>query len=467
MKARAALAALLFMMGRWTADVSGKVIDRTGKPLANAQVVYTNEENGRTYKFKTNKKGEFSGIGVIFGVYAIEITGPDGESLYRTRRRIADPNVPDFKKDTNVLNADLSVISLTDMPGGIKANVRPDKLDEKQKDAIRTHNANVEKMNEEIRRLHAALEAQQWAEATEILNQLIADDPGRWEFYQNLGTIQSNQSHYEDAARSYERGIELAQSGVTTGTQPDKREIGLMMIYAGDAYLQLGNTDKAVAWYSKAAELSPDPAMAYFNVCRARRASGDLDAAAEACTKAIASSPNRWEFHQLLGTIRQAEGQDQLAIEAFNQGIQVAEILAATNSNALQAKTGMGQMLSAEGNIYAHMKKFDEAIATFNRAAQFDSYPARDYFNICAALYNTDKMEAAASACDQAIASDPKMAEAYFLKASALLARSKSDHGKLAVPAGTQEALNKYLQLDPQGEHARDARQMLASIGAK
>src|SRR5579871_1092239 len=272
MKARAALAALLFMMARWTADVSGKVIDRTGKPLANAQVVYTNEENGRTYKFKTNKKGEFSGIGVIFGVYAIEITGPDGESLYRTRRRIADPNVPDFKKDTNVLNADLSVISLTDMTGGIKANVRPDKLDEKQKDAIRTHNANVEKMNEEIRRLHAALEAQQLAEATEILNQLIADDPGRWEFYQNLGTIQSNQSHYEDAARSYERGIELAQSGVTTGTQPDKREISLMMIYAGDAYLQLGNTDKAGAWYSKAAEISPDPVTAYFNVCRARRA---------------------------------------------------------------------------------------------------------------------------------------------------------------------------------------------------
>ncbi len=446
-----------------TADVSGKVLDRAGKPLANARVVYTNIDTGKTYKFKTDKKGEFSGAGIIYGVYQIEITGSDGTSLYKTKRRIVDPNTPDFKKDTNTLTADLSIISVTDLPGGIQANVSPGdtKLSNQQKELIRANNANVEKMNDLIRRLHPALEAQQWPEATEILKQLIAADPNRWEFYQNLGTVQNNQSQYEDAASNYERGIELVQSGVSTGPQPDKKDISLMMIYAGDAYARLGNADKAVEFYSKASEISPDPATAYFNICRAQRSAGNTDSAVQACNKAISIDSKRWEFYQTLGAIQQNAGQDQLAIETYEKGIQVGEKILAG-----PAERAVGQMLSAEGSAYLNLKKFDEAINAFTRAAELDAYPARDYFNICATLYNTDRMEAAVGACDKAIAEDAKMADAYFVKASALYGKSKLEHGRLTVPEGTQEALSKYLELDPEGHNAANAREMLTKIGS-
>ncbi|HEY6352220.1 MAG TPA: tetratricopeptide repeat protein [Candidatus Angelobacter sp.] len=307
----------------------------------------------------------------------------------------------------------------------------------------------------------------EWPAAREILDQLIAADPNRWEFYQNLGTVQTNQSDYEGAAKSYERGVELAQSGVTTGTQPAKSDISLMMVYAGDAYARTGNLDKAITFYSKAAEISSDPGTAYFNICRAQRSAGNVDAALQACNKAVATDPNRWEFYQVLGSMQQNAGQNERAIEEYEKGIHVAEKLIATSLNPNQAKVGMGQMLSAEGNLDVHMKKFDQAIDIFNRAVEFAAYPPREYFNICAAYYDTDRMEAAIAACDKAIGGDPRMADAYFVKASALFGESKAEHGKLTVPPGTQEALNnKYLELDSQGLHAADAREMLSRIGS-
>lgn len=469
----AAIIAALLMGIPQIVQVAGKVLDRTGKPLVKAQVVYISEDTGRTFKFKTDKKGEFRGTGLLPGIYTIEITGADGTSVYRTRRRLADPNDSNYKDGvTNFLNADLSMISVTDMPGGVEANVMPgkdkpgDTLTAAQKEAIRAHNANVEAMNDLIRKLHAALEAQQWPQAADILKQLIADDPNRWEFYQNLATVESNQSQYEDAARNYEQGIKVAQSGVTTGSQPDKKDISVMMIYAGDAYARLGKTEKAIELYSQAATISPEPATAYFNICRAYKTVGNIDTATEACNRAISIDPKRWEFYQVLASIEQNAGQDQLAIETYEKGVQAARNLMAENPNATPAKNAVGQMLSMEGNAYLSMKKTDQAIDAFNRAAEFDVYPARDYFNICAALYNTSKMDAAAGACDKAITADPKMADAYYVKASALYGKSKLEHGKLMAPPGVQDALNKYLELDPQGHHAADAREMLSKIGS-
>jgi hypothetical protein len=49
-----------------------------------------------------------------------------------------------------------------------------------------------------------------------------------------------------------------------------------------------------------------------------------------------------------------------------------------------------------------------------------------------------------------------------------MMGDSKQDKdGKLIAPPGTAEALNKYLELAPDGGHANDVKQMLAFIGAK
>jgi hypothetical protein len=39
--------------------------------------------------------------------------------------------------------------------------------------------------------------------------------------------------------------------------------------------------------------------------------------------------------------------------------------------------------------------------------------------------------------------------------------------GKYDAPPGASEALNKYLELQPDGPHANDVKQMLQFIGSK
>jgi type II secretory pathway component PulL len=37
----------------------------------------------------------------------------------------------------------------------------------------------------------------------------------------------------------------------------------------------------------------------------------------------------------------------------------------------------------------------------------------------------------------------------------------------MTAPPGASEALNKYLELQPEGQHAADVKQMLQAIGSK
>jgi tetratricopeptide (TPR) repeat protein len=86
------------------------------------------------------------------------------------------------------------------------------------------------------------------------------------------------------------------------------------------------------------------------------------------------------------------------------------------------------------------------------------------YFNLCATDYNLKRFEEALASCDHAIASDPKMADAYYIKAAILFGQGQVEQGKFVVPPGTTEALNKYLELDPEGTHAAAVREMINQL---
>jgi len=91
--------------------------------------------------------------------------------------------------------------------------------------------------------------------------------------------------------------------------------------------------------------------------------------------------------------------------------------------------------------------------------------PAVSAFNSCATLYNAGKTDAALAACDRAIALDSGKADAYFVKASVLFSNAKiGSDGRYEVPPGTVEALDKYLELAPDGGHAPDVHAMLDAL---
>lgn len=120
------------------------------------------------------------------------------------------------------------------------------------------------------------------------------------------------------------------------------------------------------------------------------------------------------------------------------------------------------------GDALAKIGDYDGAIAAYKQAATLDpTNAAMYYFNEGAVLTNSGKVDLANDAFDKAIAADPSKAEAYYQKGVNLLGKATVDKdGKMVAPPDVAPALNKYLELSPNGPNAEAAKQLLATLGA-
>ncbi|HMD50086.1 MAG TPA: tetratricopeptide repeat protein, partial [Bryobacteraceae bacterium] len=117
----------------------------------------------------------------------------------------------------------------------------------------------------------------------------------------------------------------------------------------------------------------------------------------------------------------------------------------------------------------ARAKKYDDAQAELNKAATLDPPNAgRYYYNLGALLVNSGQMAASEEAFKKAIEANPDYADAQYQYAIALSAKmTVGADGKMIAPPGMAEALQKYLQLAPNGSNAEAAKGMLETLGAK
>lgn len=186
-------------------------------------------------------------------------------------------------------------------------------------------------------------------------------------------------------------------------------------------------------------------------------------AALDPLNQLIAGYPQKWEFHQALGEASYNLGRYEEAAEAYKKALLWAPTTADPKMRSRRAA-----MLVGLGNASLKLKRNADAVAAFEQAASLDPNPGVAYFNLCATMYNTGNVEGALRACDRSIAADPTRADAYFIKGSLMLGDAKMGaNNQLVAPPGTEAALKKYLELQPNGAHAEDVRQMLAAIGAK
>lgn len=479
------LLALILAFSPFFATVSGQVLDREGHPLTGATVTYKYigvvdrqlrkipgglwedpkmiERGGPTYATKTDKKGAFSVTGMEYGVYEVKITGPDGAAVYFGRKVVGDSG---DQNTQNILNVDLSTVYRGPAEPGEETNLATNKKTKEQLELVRQENANAAKINRLIVRYHAELDLQDWLGAIDVLKELIALDTQRWEFYQNLGTLQANQMQYQEAAQSYARAIEVARKTLANATDTDRTliSIGGLLLAEADAYDRLGRVDEAAVLYDQAALTYPHPFMPHYRGCNMLANNGRTDEAIEKCNQAIADDPAQWEPYQLLGGIFAAASKPNDAIETYSKGVEAARKTLDLHPDSAHARVGLGQMLNAQGNLLVQQKKYNDAVPVFAQAAETSAYPAMPYFNLCATEYNLKRFQEALTACDHAIASDPKMADAYYIKGVILFGQGQVENGKFVAPPGTTEALNKYLEYDSTGTHAAAVHDMINQL---
>jgi tetratricopeptide (TPR) repeat protein len=187
--------------------------------------------------------------------------------------------------------------------------------------------------------------------------------------------------------------------------------------------------------------------------------------AVQAMTEATQIDPNRDLIWFTLGDAysaqaKKTEATDRAAAKPmYDQAIQAYQ-KAITIKPAADYYNNLAQAQAKAGQS-------DQAIQSYTQAATLDpTRAAMFYFNEGAVLTNTGKVDDAIEAFKKAIAADPNRADSYYWLGVNMIGKATLQGDKMVAPPGTEEAFNKYLELQPTGPFAEPAKQMLASIGA-
>ena len=207
---------------------------------------------------------------------------------------------------------------------------------------------------------------------------------------------------------------------------------------------------------------------------------GTFDLAVATLQEAVTIDPNRDLLYFKLGDAYRMSAPKQTdpaekqkrydsSVTAYQKAIELRKALAADPLNKEAAESP--QKLAAYYNNLAEVLnkagKVDESVKTYHQAAEADPPHAGQYlFNAGAVLTNAGRVDDALAAFDAVIAADPKKADAYYWKGVNLIGKAVTKGDKMVAPPGTSEAFNKYLELDPTGQFAQPAKDMLATIGA-
>ncbi len=209
------------------------------------------------------------------------------------------------------------------------------------------------------------------------------------------------------------------------------------------------NYEQDVKTMEQVTQQKPDESVLWFNLGSSQIAYAD------ASVKKAKAEKRSWQT-------------DETITKLYNDGI-------ASNKKGIEVNAASkkptpldaGIAWNSIGTAEAKLGKIPEATAAFESAVKLNPTTAgMVYSNEAAVLFNAGQGDAAAAAAEKAIAADPTKPDPYYVKGQSLIAKATVDKaGKIVAPPGCAEAYQKYLELSPEGPHAQDAKDILASMG--
>jgi tetratricopeptide (TPR) repeat protein len=362
------------------ATVKGVVKDAQGNPIPDAQVVWHNNDNGRVYKLKTNKKGEYFSLGVEPGKYDITVS-KDGKEV-------------SSKKDYPVTVDEITV-----------------DFDAKQ-------------------------EQQQAIQDTAKQHGLTPEQ---------VKQMQEQQA----AAEKYNTNIKTINEKLKAAT----------------ASQQAGNDDAAIATLNEATQMGPNEDLLWFRLGQAY-----LDSAKKQTDPAEKTK----RYTEAYNDLQKAIDLKKNAPKSDAAGTPGAPPKQANPTQGPTDNVRLAAYYDNLANAAVRVGKTDEAVSAYKQAADLDpAHGGMYYFNLGAILTNNNASndpnlrKQAIEAFDKAIAADPNHADAYFWKGQNYMGMASTDKdGKIVVPEGTADSYKKYLELQPSGPHAEEAKQMLTALNS-
>jgi tetratricopeptide (TPR) repeat protein len=134
------------------------------------------------------------------------------------------------------------------------------------------------------------------------------------------------------------------------------------LIQQGKGHFDKGEFEAAIADYTKAIEMKPDDAKAYFNRGAAYSAKGDMDLAIANYTKAIEMKPDDADAYFNRGNAYSAKGDKDLAIADYTKAIEI--------------KPDDAEAYFNRGNAYSAKGDKDLAIADYRKSRKLFTDPS-------------------------------------------------------------------------------------------
>lgn len=258
--------------GAWaqTGTARGKVVDKSGEPVAGATIVIESQDGlPARFEISTDEDGEFRQVGLRPGKYRFTVT-LEG---YRTTYVDYGIGLGD--------QTQLPDIALPDAGAGDPAR------------------AQVNALFQEAIQL---AEAGTFDGAEAKLEEAIALRPEFPEAYYNLGYIHIQRQEWAEAEAALKKAIELREGY-------NEARMALSSVYQ-----KTGRNAEAEALIEESAAGGGEDARVYFNLGVMKFNAGDTAAAVEAFTKAAELNPDNPEALYYLGTLAVQEGRTDDAI---------------------------------------------------------------------------------------------------------------------------------------------------------
>ena len=192
----------------------------------------------------------------------------------------------------------------------------------------------------------------------------------------------------------------------------------------GNALLQKGSVDEAIAQYQSALQISPDYVEAHKNLGNALFQKGRVTEATAHYQKALQINPDDAEAHNNLGNLLLQMGGVDEAIVHFQKALQITPDDAKTCYNL--------------GNAFFQKGSVDEAIAQYQKALQFNPNYAEAHNNLGNTLLQMGNLDEAIVHYQKAVQIKPDSAEIHINLGKALYQKGSVDEAIVHF----QKALN-------------------------
>jgi len=291
-------------------SVKGVCKDQTGTPIADAVVVFANQDNGQKYTLKTNKKGEYFSLGIAPGKYVVTLYKNADDA--KANKELFHVNGFQVQLDENTVDFDLKKEQERTAQG---QGLTPEQIKQMQeaKEKQQKEVTTVKALNEKLAAANTAIQGGDFDTAIGSLKEAIQVDASRDLLWFKLGDAYrlsapkqtdpaEKQKRLDSAVEAYQKAVQLRQA-VTNDKDPNAaKNLAAYYNNLAEAYAKAGKVDDAVKTYALAAQTDPTAAAQYyFNTGAVCTNAGKVDDAIAAFDKVIAADPTRADAYYWKG----------------------------------------------------------------------------------------------------------------------------------------------------------------------